>query len=59
MITYTIGYDQLNDEDFIQCNVCGARSYHIDDITDKWCHWCDKSHSQLEKENKKKNESEV
>ena len=52
MITYTIGYDSLEDEDFIQCNVCGARSYHLDDITYKWCHWCDKSHSQLEKENK-------
>ena len=51
MWTYDIDYDLVNDCFFIYCSVCGFRSYHPDDIADKCCPNCDKTHKELSNEN--------
>jgi ribosomal protein L37E len=48
--TYFIKHDKTNEMDYIHCKICGGRSYHIDDVKDKSCPYCDKTHEQLKQQ---------
>ena len=39
---YTIGRER--DHYYIQCNTCGLRSFHREDIRNKFCGFCDAFH---------------